>query len=61
MQALMKIEGFRNLNQEIETIINKSESVKNAKAQASERDLTARKTKQPTQEEKEYKRARKEI
>ena len=24
MQALMKIEGFRNLNQEIETIINKS-------------------------------------
>jgi len=25
MNALMSIEGFRNLNQEIETIINKSE------------------------------------
>lgn len=28
MKALMSIEGFRNLNQEIETIINKSEAVK---------------------------------
>ncbi|MDP2646895.1 MAG: DEAD/DEAH box helicase family protein, partial [Desulfobacterales bacterium] len=27
MEALMSIEGFRNLNQEIETIINKSEAV----------------------------------
>ena len=61
MQALMKIEGFRNLNQEIETIINKSESVKNTKAEASERDLTAKEKKQLTQEEKEYKSARKEI
>ena len=61
MQALMKIEGFRNLNQEIETIINKSESVKNTKAGASERDLTAKEKKQLTKEEKEYKSARKEI
>ena len=61
MQALMKIEGFRNLNQEIETIINKSESVKNTKAEASERDLTAKEKKQLTKEEKEYKSARKEI
>lgn len=28
MQALMSIEGFRNLNQDIETIINRSEAVK---------------------------------
>ena len=28
MKALMSIEGFRNLNQDIETIINKSEAVK---------------------------------
>ena len=28
---LMSIEGFRNLNQDIETIINKSEAVKKAK------------------------------
>ena len=61
MQALMKIEGFRNLNQEIETIINKSESVKNTKAEANERDLTAKEKKQLTKEEKEYKSARKEI
>ena len=31
LDALMSIEGFRNLNQEIETIINKSEAVKKAK------------------------------
>jgi hypothetical protein len=31
MKALMNIEGFRNLNQDIETIINKSEAVKKAK------------------------------
>lgn len=61
MQALMKIEGFRNLNQEIETIINKSESVKKAKAEASDRDLTAKEKKQLSEEEKEYKSARKEI
>ncbi|AJR24371.1 MULTISPECIES: GIY-YIG nuclease family protein [unclassified Sphingobium] len=61
MQALMKIEGFRNLNQEIETIINKSESVKKAQAEASDRDLTAKEKKQLSEEEKEYKNARKEI
>ena len=31
MKALMNIEGFRRLNQDIETIINKSEKVKKAK------------------------------
>lgn len=31
MAALMKIEGFRSLNQDIETIINKSEKVKKAR------------------------------
>lgn len=61
MQALMKIEGFRNLNQEIETIINKSESVKNTKATASDRDLSAREKKQLSEEEKEYKSVRKQI
>lgn len=61
MEALMKIEGFRNLNQEIETIINKSESVKKTKAEANERDLTKKEKKELTQEEKEYKSARKEI
>ncbi|WP_246246915.1 hypothetical protein [Candidatus Methylobacter favarea] len=61
MKALMHIEGFRTLNQDIETIINKSESVKKAKAEASERDLTKEEKKQMTDQEKEYKSKRKEI
>lgn len=36
MRALMSIEGFRSLNQDIETIINKSEAVKKAKKDANE-------------------------
>jgi hypothetical protein len=39
MKALMSIEGFRNLNQDIETIINKSEAVKKAKKEANDREL----------------------
>jgi len=61
MKALMNIEGFRNLNQDIETIINKSESVKKAKKEASDRDLTPKEKKELTQEEKEYKSLRKQI
>lgn len=61
MRALMSIEGFRNLNQDIETIINKSDSVKKAKAEANERDLTPAEKKQLTEEEKEYKSIRKQI
>jgi hypothetical protein len=61
MQALMNIEGFRSLNKDIETIINKSDSVKKAKATANERDLTPKEKKQLTEEEKEFKSKRKEI
>jgi hypothetical protein len=61
MKALMNIEGFRSLNQDIETIINKSDSVKKAKQEANERDLTPTEKKQLTDEEKEYKSKRKEI
>jgi hypothetical protein len=61
MKALMSIEGFRNLNQEIETIINKSESVKKAKKEASEKEPTAVEKKKITEEEKEYKSLRKQI
>ncbi len=61
MQALMSIEGFRNLNQDIETIINKSEAVKKAKQKANERDLTKKEKQELTQEEKEYKSLRKKI
>ena len=61
MKALMSIEGFRSLNQDIETIINKSESVKKAKQEANERDLTKEEKKQLTEEEKEFKSLRKQI
>lgn len=61
MNALMSIEGFRSLNQEIETIINKSESVKQAKQEASKRDLTKQEKKELSEEEKEYKSLRKQI
>lgn len=61
MDALMKIEGFRSLNNDIETIINKSEAVQKAKKEANERDLTAKEKKELTAEEKEYKSLRKQI
>ena len=61
MKALMSIEGFRNLNQEIETIINKSDSVKKIKKEANERELSKKEKKDLTDEEKEYKSLRKQI
>jgi hypothetical protein len=61
MKALMNIEGFRNLNQDIETIINKSEAVKKAKKEANDRDLTKKEKKELSDEEKEYKSLRKQI
>jgi len=61
MKALMSIEGFRNLNQDIETIINKSESVKKTKSEANERELSKKEKKELTDEEKEYKNLRRQI
>ncbi len=60
MDALMKIEGFRALNQDIETIINKSEKVKQAKKEGEE-TLTKKEKKELTEAEKEYKSKRKQI
>jgi hypothetical protein len=60
MDALMKIEGFRSLNQDIETIINKSEKVKNAKKEKGD-DISPKEKKELTDEEKEYKSLRKQI
>ena len=59
LDALMKIEGFRSLNQDIETIINKSEKVK--KAKKDQENLTKKEKKELTEEEKEYKSLRKQI
>ena len=61
MAALMSIEGFRNLNQDIETIINKSESVKKTKAEANERDLSKKEKKELSEQEREYMSKRKMI
>ena len=61
MDALMSIEGFRTLNQDIETIINKSESIKKIKEKANEQDLTKKEKKELSAEEKEYKSLRKQI
>ncbi|KAA6323526.1 hypothetical protein EZS27_027044 [termite gut metagenome] len=61
MDALMSIEGFRSLNQDIETIINKSEAVKKAKKEANEKELSSEEKKEISKEEKEYKSLRKKI
>ena len=61
MKALMSIEGFRNLNQDIETIINKSEAVKKTKKEANDRELTNHEKKELTEDEKKYKSLRKQI
>ena len=61
MDALMSIEGFRNLNQDIETIINKSESVEKIKKETNDRDLPKKEKKELTEEEKEYKSLRKQV
>jgi len=61
MDALMSIEGFRALNQDIETIINKSEAVKKAKREANDGKLTEKQKRELTEAEKEYKSKRKQI
>lgn len=60
LEALMNIEGFRSLNSDIETIINKSEAVKKAKKDGDDK-LTPKEKKELSDEEKEYKSMRKQI
>ena len=60
LDALMRIEGFRSLNQDIATIINKSETVKKAKKEGEEK-LTPKEKKEISEEEKEYKSMRRQI
>ena len=59
MTALMNIEGFRNLNKDITTIINKSEAVKKAKKENS--NPTPKEKKEISEEEKDMKSKRKQI
>ncbi len=60
MAALMNIEGFRSLNSDIETIINKSDNV-NKTRRDNPGKLSPKQKKQLSAEEKEYKSKRKEI
>ncbi len=61
INALMSIEGFRSLNQDIETIINKSEAVNKVRKEKNAEKLTPAEKKELTEEEKEYKSKRKQI
>jgi hypothetical protein len=61
LDAVMRIEGFRSLGEDIiETVINKSEAVKEKKRQKGD-DITPKEKKQLSDEEKEYKSKRKQI
>jgi len=60
MDALMRIEGFRSLNADIEMIINKSEGVNKVKKDRPG-EMTPKEKKELSDEEKEYKSMRKQI
>ena len=62
MAAVDRIEGWRALGDNvIETIINKSEAVKNLKKKAKDGELSKAEKKEVTDEEREYKNKRKQI
>ena len=60
MAALMKIEGFRSLNSDIQTIINRSEAIKKAKRDKGD-DMPEKEKKKISEEEKKLKSLRKQI
>ena len=60
MAAVERIEGWRSLGDNIiETIINKSEKIKDLKNKAKDKGLTSKEKKELTDEEREYKSKRK--
>ena len=62
MAAVNRIEGWRSLGDKIiETIINKSEKVKDLKNKAKEGDLSDKEKKELSDEEKEYKSKRRQV
>lgn len=62
MRAIQNIEGFRSLGDNVfETIINKSEKIKNLKKTAKERDLEPSERKELTEEERQQKSLRKQV
>jgi transcription initiation factor TFIIIB Brf1 subunit/transcription initiation factor TFIIB len=62
MEAVERIEGWRALGDNvIETIINKSEKIKDLKKKAKDTDLSDKEKRELTAEEKEYKSLRKKV
>lgn len=60
LDALMNIEGFRSLNSEIQTIINRSEKVKKLKKEKGD-ELTKQEKKEISEDEKKAKSLRKQV
>ena len=60
LDALMRIEGFRSLNTEIQTIINRSEKINKLKKEKGD-ELTPSAKKELTEEEKKVKSLRKQV
>lgn len=60
LDALMRIEGFRSLNTEIQTIINRSEKIKKLKKEKGD-ELTPAEKKELTEDEKKAKSLRKQV
>ncbi len=62
MAAVERIEGWRSLGDNIiETIINKSDKIKELKKKAKDQELSPSEKRQLTEEEKEYKSKRKQV
>ena len=61
LESLMRIEGFRSLNQDIESIINKTNEIKSVKKEANENKLDKKRKKILSDAEKEQKSMRKRI
>ena len=62
VRAIQNIEGFRSLGDNVfETIINKSETIKDLKKKAKERDLTPTEKKELTEEEQKQKSLRTQV
>ena len=61
MEALMNIEGFRSLNKDIETIINRSDALYQLKQKANDKKLTSKEKKELSEDEKKCKNIRKQI
>lgn len=61
LESLMKIEGFRALNSDIETIINRSEKVKKGKQEEKDKEKSKKEKKELSEDEKEAKSLRKKV